>query len=115
MKTILGILLWIFVICGAKADGPPNPPLPPPHVHTDGSDWIRQGKHLNNKGESCCGLHDCTEIDGSGITTRPDGYYIKGLRETVPYSEAKRSEDGKYWRCQWGGERKCFFAPPPSI
>jgi hypothetical protein len=91
-----------------------TPALAEDHVHTDGSDWIRSGKHLNSKGESCCGLHDCTEIDGAGISTTSAGYFIRGLRETVPYSETKRSEDGKYWRCQWGGERKCFFAPPPS-
>jgi hypothetical protein len=33
----------------------------------------------------------------------------------VPFSEALPSPDGRYWRCQWGGSRKCFFAPPPSI
>jgi hypothetical protein len=33
----------------------------------------------------------------------------------VPFSEALPSPDGNYWRCQWGGTRKCFFAPPSSI
>jgi hypothetical protein len=30
----------------------------------------------------------------------------------VPYQEAQPSPDGHYWRCAWGGTRKCFFAPP---
>jgi hypothetical protein len=40
---------------------------------------------------------------------------VHSIRETVPFSEALPSPDGHYWRCQWGGSRKCFFAPPPSI
>ena len=40
---------------------------------------------------------------------------VRSTRETVPFSEALPSPDGHFWRCQWGGSRKCFFAPPPSI
>jgi len=37
---------------------------------------------------------------------------LTGNKETVPYSEALPSEDGKYWRCQRpNGTRRCFFAP----
>lgn len=111
-QVIVLIAFVLLLLTPARADGPPGPILP--HIHNDGSDWIRSGKHINGKGESCCGLNDCTEIEGRAISTTPSGYFIRGLRETVPYSETKRSEDGKYWRCQWGGERKCFFAPPPS-
>lgn len=111
-SQIAVIIAFLLLLIPARADESPNAPQRPlGHVHTNGSDWIRAGKHLNGKGESCCGLNDCHEIDGAGISTTPSGYFIKGLRETVPYSEAKRSEDGKYWRCQWGGERKCFFSP----
>jgi hypothetical protein len=51
--------------------------------------------------------------DGDVIATSA-GYFIKSAEETVPYSEATPSTDGRYWRCQWGGLRKCFFAPPPG-
>ena len=30
----------------------------------------------------------------------------------VPFGEAMPSPDGHFWRCQWGGARKCFFVPP---
>lgn len=109
MKTILGILLWIFVICGAQADGPPG------HTHTDGSDWIRRGHYTNSLGQACCGEKDCFQIDGKGVSVTPGGYFIKGLRETIPFRETQQSIDGKYWRCAWEGERKCFFAPPPAM
>jgi hypothetical protein len=112
MRLIVWGLLWIFVICGARADGPPGPP--PPHVHMDGSDWIQRGGHTNADGELCCGLNDCKEISSDGVGITGAGYFIKGLRETIPYSETKNSEDGRYWRCQWGGMRKCFFAPVPG-
>jgi hypothetical protein len=39
---------------------------------------------------------------------------VKSLKETVPYQEAQPSPDGHYWRCAWGGARKCFFAPPTA-
>jgi hypothetical protein len=42
------------------------------------------------------------------------GYYVVSIKETVPFSEATPSPDGRYWRCQWGGSRKCFFAPPSA-
>jgi hypothetical protein len=40
----------------------------------------------------------------------PGGYLIKSRNEFIPHSEAQPSPGG-YWRCEWGGQRKCFFAP----
>ena len=42
----------------------------------------------------------------------PAGYFVISTKETIPFSEATPSPTGTYWRCQWGGTRKCFFAPP---
>lgn len=76
--------------------------------------WIQDGKYTNAAGELCCGERDCFELSDDDVTATSAGYYIKSIKETVPYREATPSPDGKFWRCQWGGQRKCFFAPPPG-
>jgi hypothetical protein len=73
------------------------------------------GAYRNAAGELCCGERDCFELSGEDISITEAGYFVKSIRETVRFSEALPSPDGNYWRCQWGGSRKCFFAPPPSI
>jgi hypothetical protein len=116
MKTILGILLWIFVICGARADGPgPSAFDPPPaHNHGPGDDWIMKGQKRNAYGEWCCGDGDCFKIPGEQIAVRRDGYLLFNT-ELVPFAEAQPSPDGTFWRCKRpDGSRRCFFAPPPS-
>jgi hypothetical protein len=79
------------------------------------AEWIQRGKYRNAAGELCCGERDCVEISGEDVSVTGAGYLVRSIRETVPFSEALPSPDGHYWRCQWGGVRKCFFAPPPSI
>jgi hypothetical protein len=79
------------------------------------AEWIQQGGYRNAVGELCCGERDCAELSDGDISITGAGYLVKSIRETVPFSEALPSPDGRYWRCQWGGARKCFFAPPPSI
>jgi len=79
------------------------------------AEWIQRGGYRNAVGELCCGERDCAELADGDITITGAGYLVKSIRETVPFSEALPSPDGRYWRCQWGGSRKCFFAPPPSI
>ena len=79
------------------------------------AEWIQRGAYRNAAGELCCGERDCFELSGEDISITEAGYFVKSIRETVPFSEALPSPDGNYWRCQWGGSRKCFFAPPPSI
>lgn len=76
--------------------------------------WIQDGRYTNSVGELCCGERDCFELADDDVKATPAGYFIKSLQETVPYREATPSPDGKFWRCQWGGTRKCFFAPPPG-
>lgn len=78
------------------------------------AEWIERGGYKNAVGDLCCGERDCTELRSEDIAITPAGYLIKSIGETVPYDEATPSPTGTYWRCYWGGKRKCFFAPPPG-
>jgi hypothetical protein len=79
------------------------------------AEWIQRGGYKNAAGELCCGERDCFELASSDVSVTAAGYFVHSTKETVPFSEALPSPDGLYWRCQWGGMRKCFFAPPSSI
>jgi len=79
------------------------------------AEWINQGNYRNAAGELCCGEHDCFALPVTDVSVTQKGYFVRSKGETVPFSEALPSPDGFYWRCEWGGARKCFFAPPPSI
>lgn len=78
------------------------------------AEWIQRGGYKNAAGELCCGSRDCFELANSDVQITAAGYFIISTKETVPFSEATPSPDGHYWRYQWGGSRKCFFAPPGS-
>jgi hypothetical protein len=78
------------------------------------AEWIQRGGYKNAAGELCCGERDCFELSASDVQITANGYFVISTKETVPFSEATPSPDGHYWRCQWGGSRKCFFAPPSS-
>lgn len=112
------VLLFLLLATPAGAHGP--------------AQWIQDGNYKNGHGELCCGERDCgffsgDEADGH-IIAKEDGYHVDAVfrgdrdgrpftfdvHEVVPYSQAQPSPDGTYWRCQWSGERKCFFAPPPG-
>lgn len=76
--------------------------------------WINLGGYRNAAGELCCGERDCYELPDGDVMVTDVGYFVRSVNETVPFHEVQPSPDGRYWRCQWGGARKCFFAPPPS-
>lgn len=78
------------------------------------AEWIQRGGYKNAVGELCCGERDCFELSDGDVKITASGYYIVSIKETVPFSEATPSPDGRYWRCAWGGSRKCFFGPPGS-
>lgn len=88
--------------------------LAPAYGHGE-ADWIQKGALKNAAGELCCGERDCFVIPSPDIAVTAAGYLIKSIKETVPYSEAMPSPDGQYWRCAWGGTRKCFFSPPHGM
>lgn len=77
--------------------------------------WIQDGNYKNAAGDLCCGEKDCAELADGDIVPAPGGYLIKSLNELVPQQEVQPSPDGRYWRCFWGGKRKCFFAPPGAV
>jgi hypothetical protein len=76
--------------------------------------WIGDRQIKNWIGELCCGERDCARLADDDVITTARGYFIRSTGETVPYGEAlpTPSEIGGFWRCYWGGVRKCFFAPP---
>ena len=85
-------------------------------AHGDGQ-WIADGSFKNAIGELCCGKRDCLPLASDDVVPTRNGFYIVSLKETVPYHEATpapKEAGGRYWRCAWGGQRKCFFAPPGS-
>ena len=101
---VIAFVVMLFLYAGAR----------PARAHGD-AQWIQDGRFKNAIGELCCGVRDCNPIADDDVITRPDGFYIISLKETVPYAEATPTPlegGGRYWRCQWGGQRKCFFAPP---
>lgn len=78
------------------------------------AEWIQRGGYKNAAGELCCGKRDCFELTDADVKVTSAGYFVVSIKETIPFAEATPSPDGKFWRCQWGGQRKCFFAPPPG-
>jgi hypothetical protein len=80
-------------------------------AHGD-ADWINQGGFKNAAGELCCGERDCVVVHAQHVTLPEPGYRVFETGELVPERDAQPSPDGQFWRCQWGGVRKCFFAPP---
>lgn len=91
MKVILGILLWIFVICGARAHS-----------------WYPA---------VCCSDADCMELDSKRVRVTPGGYLIDN-REMVPFDKAQWSRDEHYHGCfppAMQGKVGCFWAPRPAM
>jgi len=114
VAALAAALLWLGLCVGAVAHG--------------SGEWVAQSGLRNAAGQLCCGEKDCGVLVDGKVSARVDGYQVDGVfevtfgdektriqvREFVPYSETLPSPDGAYWRCAWGGERKCFFVPPPG-
>ena len=103
MRALLATSLFVLVADAALA-------------HGDAA-WIERQGLRNAAGELCCGEHDCAALADGDVAVTAAGYLIKSLNETVPFHEAlplPADGGGRYWRCAWGGRRKCFFAPPPG-
>lgn len=80
-------------------------------------DWMRTGNYHNPKtGIHCCSPHqDCTVVPVSKVKTTPDGFLLEETGETIPYSEAHKSEDENMWRCAASDfSTRCFFYVPPG-
>jgi hypothetical protein len=101
MRSMLAGIAALAMLSIASAHGP--------------AEWIQQGNYKNAAGELCCGERDCFELASGDVSITSNGYFVHSTRENIPFHEAQPSPDGHYWRCQWAGARKCFFAPPPTI
>jgi hypothetical protein len=82
--------------------------------------WIADGKFKGPDGQSCCGKDDCEPIAGNMVSITPAGFYLKQTGETIAHSEAKDSQDGKFWRCRYltgvnEGKTRCFFKVEPGL
>ena len=78
------------------------------------AEWIQRGGYKNGLGELCCGERDCAELPDGEVVATAAGYRLKSSGQVIPYYQAQPSPDGRYWKCVWGGQIKCFFAPPPG-
>jgi hypothetical protein len=79
-------------------------------AHDNPTDWIGQEKRTNAAGVMCCGKGDCFPFTVDQIKVRSDGYqfpdgYVAAFKNAAP------SVDGFWWKCEWGGEVRCIFAP----
>lgn len=102
--------------------------LLPAVAHND-AQWIQDGAYKNKIYELCCGIADCGQKISGAVIAMPDGFKVDAVfritprfgdpideevHEFVPTADATPSIDGIYWRCRWGGGRKCFFYPMPG-
>lgn len=101
MKVIiLGIL---FGLLGAMFIGNVK-------AHDNPTDWIGQERRTNANGTLCCGKGDCRPFAVDEVKVMPDGYHFPD-GEVVAFAKAAPSVDHFFWKCVWGGETKCVFAP----
>lgn len=75
------------------------------------AEWIQRENWKNALGELYCGEHDCVRLEDGDVRPVEGGYYIKSLEEFVPLKDVLPVSPDGFFRCQWGGMRKCFFAP----
>lgn len=81
-------------------------------AHENPTDWIGQESRTNNKNELCCGNGDCFPFDAALMKITPKGIAFPDEPDNIiPFDKFAPSADGKFWRCRWGGETKCLFAP----
>jgi hypothetical protein len=60
----------------------------------------------------CCGENDCQMISLEIAHVTQIGYRLDDTGETIPWHRVQPSPDSAMWRCRWGGQTQCFFAPP---
>ena len=77
-------------------------------------DWWGNGEEVDQATKNlCCGPNDCKEVVAEDVIA-PGADHRWRFRDTpfaIDASRAMPSPDGRYWRCVWNGEIKCFFAP----
>lgn len=76
-------------------------------------DWWGNGDVVDQATKNlCCGPNDCKQVPAVDVI--PPGadhrWHFRDTRFAIDASRAMPSPDGRYWRCIWNGEIKCFFA-----
>lgn len=68
----------------------------------------------NAAGELCCNDKDCSPIPNEAVRVTRNGYEVLFKGEFTPVAEGRVliSPDGRFHACIWGGQVKCFLAPP---
>jgi hypothetical protein len=79
-------------------------------------DYWGNGKEVDVATKSlCCGQNDCKEVDINAMHVMSDGLvHFDDTKLTIPANRMMPTPDGRVWRCIWGGEIKCLFAPDPG-
>lgn len=82
-------------------------------AHEFPTDWIGQERRTNDRNELCCGAGvDCHDFAAQQMTITPQGFAFPDEPENIiPFAKFAPSADARFWRCRWGGETKCVFAP----
>ena len=85
----------------------------PALAHENPTDWIGQERRTNAKNELCCGAGvDCFPVDARKMIHTPLGFaFPDEPTNIIPFVKFAPSADQFFWRCRWGGETKCVFAP----
>lgn len=68
-------------------------------------------------GADCCNGRDCRPIPDSDVRLARNGYVVRtetteSGEQFIPFERVLWSQDGQFHKCEWGGEIKCFLAPP---
>ena len=64
----------------------------------------------------CCGQNDCKEVDPTAMHVLADGLvHFDDTPLTIPANRIMPTPDGHVWRCIWGHEVRCLFAPTPDF
>jgi hypothetical protein len=84
----------------------------PAFAHDNPTDWIGQERRMNAKNELCCGVGDCFPFEARQMKITPQGVAFPDEPDNIiPFTKFAPSVDSFFWRCRWGGETKCVFAP----
>lgn len=86
----------------------------PSYAHDD-AEWVQRGGYKNEIGQLCCGKKDCFKLNDNDVVETPQGFHILSKKEFVPIPQSIPASPEGYWRCEWGGERKCFFYQPKNF
>lgn len=68
----------------------------------------------------CCNDRDCRPVADGSVRPTTGGWFVQETGETVPYSQARESQDGRFHVCIWPPGAKipkvrCLYVPPGGV